>query len=214
MNYKAFLIEAGKRMLHSGLTVETWGNISVRDPETGYVYLTPSGMAYDYLTEDDIVVMDIDGNRIEGERVPTIEWAMHLGIMKNRPDVNAVVHTHPVYSQIFALLHEAIPPVIDEAAQALGDEVRVTEYALPGSKEMAENVISTLGDDGASCLIANHGAVCVGKDMDTAFKVCTILEMTSQIYYMARCIGTPKPISQSNIDYMKDFVKNRYGQVK
>lgn len=210
MNYKRFLIDACLRMLNSGLTVETWGNISVRDPETGYVYLTPSGMPYNTLVEDDIVVMDIDGNRIEGERKPTIEHAMHLGIMRNRPDVNAVVHTHPVYSQIFALLHEDIPPVIDEAAQVLG-EVRVTEYALPGSPEMAENAIKTLGND-AACLLANHGAVCVGKDMDKAFQVCTILEMTSQIYYMARCIGQPKPIDDDKVAYMKDFVANRYGQ--
>lgn len=212
MNYKAFLVESGKRMLHSGLTVETWGNISVRDPETGFIYLTPSGMPYDTLTEDDIVVMDIDGNRIEGERRPTIECAMHLGIMKNRPDVNAIIHTHPIYSQIFALLHENIPPVIDEAAQVLGEDVCVTEYAIPGSSEMAENVISTLGN-GAACLVANHGAVCVGKDMDTAFKVCTVLEMTSQIYYMARSIGTPKPIPQEKIDYMKNVTVKNYGQV-
>lgn len=211
MNYKRFLIDACLRMIGSGLTVETWGNISVRDPETGYVYLTPSGMPYNTIVEDDIVVMDIDGNRIEGERKPTIEHAMHLGIMRNRPDVNAVVHTHPVYSQVFALLHENIPPVIDEAAQILGDEVRVTEYALPGSPEMAENAIKTLGND-AACLLANHGAVAVGKDMDAAFRVCTILEMTSQIYYMARCIGEPKHIDADKVAFMKDFVANHYGQ--
>lgn len=211
MNYKRFLIDACLRMVKSGLTVETWGNISVRDPETGYVYLTPSGMPYDTIVEDDIVVMDVDGNRIEGERKPTIEHAMHLGIMKNRPDVNAVVHTHPVYSQVFALLHENIPPVIDEAAQILGGEVRVTEYALPGSPEMAANAIAAIGDD-AACLLANHGAVAVGKDMDAAFKVCTILEMTSQIYYMARCIGEPKHIDADKVAFMKDFVANHYGQ--
>lgn len=211
MNYKRFLIDACLRMVKSGLTVETWGNISVRDPETGYVYLTPSGMPYDTIVEDDIVVMDVDGNRIEGTRKPTIEHAMHLGIMRNRPDVNAVVHTHPVYSQVFALLHENIPPVIDEAAQILGDEVRVTEYALPGSPEMAANAIKALGND-AACLLANHGAVAVGKDMDAAFKVCTILEMTSQIYYMARCIGEPKHIDADKVAFMKDFVANHYGQ--
>ena len=211
MNYKRFLIDACLRMIGSGLTVETWGNISVRDPETGYVYLTPSGMPYDTIVEDDIVVMDLDGNRIEGERKPTIEHAMHLGIMRNRPDVNAVVHTHPVYSQVFALFHENIPPVIDEAAQILGDEVRVTEYALPGSPEMAENAIKALGND-AACLLANHGAVAVGKDMDAAFRVCTILEMTSQIYYMARCIGEPKHIDADKVAFMKDFVANHYGQ--
>ncbi|MGN1011556.1 MAG: class II aldolase/adducin family protein [Clostridia bacterium] len=211
MNYKRFLIDACLRMVKSGLTVETWGNISVRDPETGYVYLTPSGMPYDSIVEDDIVVMDVDGNRIEGERKPTIEYAMHLGIMKRRPDVNAVIHTHPVYSQVFALLHENIPPVIDEAAQILGGEVKVTEYALPGSPKMAENAIEAIGD-GASCLLANHGAVAVGKDMDAAFRVCTVLEMTSQIYYMARCIGNPKPIDDDKVAFMKDFVANHYGQ--
>ncbi len=211
MNYKRFLIDACLRMINSGLTVETWGNISVRDPETGYVYLTPSGMPYDTLVDDDIVVMDVDGNRIEGDRKPTIEYAMHLGIMKRRPDVNAVVHTHPVYSQVFALLHENIPPVIDEAAQILGGEVKVTEYALPGSPEMAANAIEAIGDE-ASCLLANHGAVAVGKDMDAAFRVCTVLEMTSQIYYMARCIGKPLPIDDDKVAYMKDFVANHYGQ--
>ena len=212
MNYKAFLIEAGKRMLHSGFTVGTWGNISVRDPETGYVYLTPSGMPYDTLTEDDIVVMDVDANRIEGERRPTIEYMMHLGIMKNRPDVNVVIHTHPIYSQIFALLHEEIPPVIDEAAQALGaNPIRITDYALPGSIEMANNVINTLGND-AAVLVGNHGAVSVGKDMETAFKVCTILEMSAQIYYMARSIGTPKPIPQDKVEYMVNVTVKEYGQ--
>ena len=76
---------------------------------------------------------------------------------------------------------------------------------------MAENAIKTLGND-AACLLANHGAVAVGKDMDAAFKVCTILEMTSQIYYMARCIGTPKPIDDDKVAFMKDFVANHYGQ--
>ena len=211
MNYKRFLIDACLRMVKSGLTVETWGNISVRDPETGYVYLTPSGMPYDSIVEDDIVVMDVDGNRIEGERKPTIEYAMHLGLMKNRPDINAVVHTHPVYSQVFALLHENIPPVIDEAAQILGGEVKVTDYALPGSPEMAANAIEAIGEE-ASCLLANHGAVAVGKDMDAAFRVCTVLEMTAHIYYMARCIGTPKPIDDDKVAFMKDFVANHYGQ--
>lgn len=212
MNCKALLIESGKEMLRSGLTVETWGNLSIRDPETGLVYLTPSGMPYDTLIEDDIVVMDIEGNIIEGKRRPTIEYAMHLGIMKNRPDVNAIIHTHPIYSQIFALLHEDIPPVIDEAAQVL-DTVRVTEYAVPGSKEMAENVIKALGN-GSACLVANHGAVGVGKDIQTVFKVCNVLEMTAQIYQMARCIGTPKPIPQDKIDYMQTVLTKTYGQTK
>lgn len=213
MNYKKHLMESGKRMLRSGLTVETWGNISVRDPETGLVYLTPSGMPYERITERDIVVMGPDGERMEGDRKPTIEYGMHLGIMGNRPEVNAVVHTHPVYSQVFALLHEEIPPVIDEAAQILGGAVKVAAYALPGTPELAKNVVSALGG-GAACLLANHGAVCVGRDMDAAFRVCTVLEMTAKIYYMARCIGRPAPISAALVASLKDFAENHYGQGK
>ena len=123
MNYKEHLIACGKRMLHSGLTVETWGNISVRDPESGLIFLSPSGMPYDSITGEDIVVMRPDGAIAEGFRKPTVEWAMHLGIMNARRDVNAIIHTHPIYSQVFAVLHEDIPPVIDEAAQAMGGDV-------------------------------------------------------------------------------------------
>ena len=199
MNYKEHLIACGKRMLHSGLTVETWGNISVRDPETGLIYLTPSGMPYDSITGEDIVVMRPDGTIAEGFRKPTVEWAMHLGIMNARMDVNAIIHTHPIYSQVFAVLHEDIPPVIDEAAQAMGGEVKTAEYALPGTKELAQNALAALGN---------------GKDANAAFKVCNVLEMTAHIYYMARSIGEPEPISREDLEYMRDFAANRYGQDK
>lgn len=214
MNYKAYLVESGKRMLHKGLTVETWGNISLRDPETGLIYLTPSAMPYDTLTEEDVVVMRPDGTVAEGHRKPTIEVGMHLGLLNARPDINAVIHTHPIYSQVFACLRQPIPPIIDEAAQALGGTVYPTEYALPGTEELARNVVKAIGPAGAACLIANHGAVCVGKTMDQAFKVCTVLEMTAQIYQMALAIGKPCVISDEQVAFMKDFVQNHYGQGK
>ena len=211
MDCKKLLIESGKRMLSAGLTVETWGNLSVRDPETGYIYMTPSGMPYDTITPSDIVVMDLDGNRIEGDRVPTFEWEMHLRIMRKRPDVFAIIHTHPIYSQIFGLLHEPIPPFIDEAAQTMNGTVETAEYAIPGTPELAENVVSALGDKKA-CLMANHGAVCVGKNMEEAFRVGKVLEMTAQIYYMARCIGEPKSIPDEKITAMLAHIAAHYGQ--
>lgn len=211
MDYKKFIVECGNRMLNSGLTVETWGNISVRDPETGLFYLTPSGMPYDIIEPEDIIVMDKNLNIVEGTRKPTIEFGLHIGIMNMRPDVNAVIHTHPVESQVFACLHRDIPPVIDEAAQLLGGTVKCAKYALPGSEELAHNVMEALGD-GAACLMANHGAVCVGADMDTAFRVCTVLEMTAEIYQKALAIGKPEPIDEDKVLFMKDFVANHYGQ--
>lgn len=213
MDYKKYLVDCGMRMLQSGLTVETWGNISVKDPETGLIYLTPSGMKYDIIKPDDIVVMDHELNIVEGERKPTIEYGMHIRIMNARPDVCAVIHTHPVDSQVFACLHKDIPPIIDEAAQLLSGTVKCAEYALPGTEELADNVIRALGD-GAACLMANHGAVCVGKDMDAAFRVCTVLEMTAKIYQKALTIGEPEAITDEKVSFMSDFVANHYGQGK
>lgn len=213
MNYKKLIVESGLRMLNSGYTVETWGNISFRDKQTNLVYLTPSGMDYTIVTQDDIVVCDLDGNVVEGKRKPTIETGLHLAIYKARPEVNAVVHTHPMYSMVFSCCGEDIPLVIDEAAQTLGGTVKTAQYALPGSPELAQNCVEALGQQSNACLLKSHGAVCVGEDMDSAFKVSKVLEVTAEIYQMIRAIGnTPYKISDENICAMQDFVKNVYGQ--
>lgn len=213
MNYKKLIVDRGLQMLNGGYTVETWGNISVRDPETNLVYLTPSGMDYTTIHEDDVVVMDLDGNRVEGHRKPTIETDLHLAIYKNRPEVNAVVHTHPIYSTVFSCCGEDIPMVIDEAAQVMGDVCRTAEYALPGSPELAVNCIAALGQKANSCLLKSHGAVCVGENMDAAFKVCKVLEVTAQIYQLIRAMGKDyEKISDENIAAMQYFAKNIYGQ--
>ena len=215
MNYKKLIVDSGKRMAGSGLTVETWGNISVRDPETGLVYLTPSAMLYDTIVEDDVVVCTLDGKIVEGTRKPTIETEMHLSVYRNRAEVNAVIHTHPLYSMVYAAQGKDIPLIIDEAAQIMGDVCRCAEYALPGSQELADNCVKALGEKANSCLIHSHVAVCVGENMEGAFKVAKVLEVTSQIYYMIEATGgKPVGISDENIAAMQDFVKNSYGQGK
>lgn len=215
MNYKKLLVESGKRMANSGLTVETWGNISYRDSETGLVYLTPSAMQYDAIVEDDIVVCKLDGTIVESIRKPTIETEMHLSVYRNREDVNAIVHTHPLYSMVYASQGKDIPLIIDEAAQILGDTCRCADYALPGSPQLAANCVDALGTKANACLIHSHGAVCVGGDMEGAFKTAKVLEVTAQIYYMIEATGgKPVGISDENIAIMQDFVKNSYGQGK
>ena len=99
MNFKKLIVESGKKMSGSGLTVETWGNISFRDKVTGLVYLTPSAMLYDTIVEDDVVVCTLDGTIVEGERKPTIETEMHLSVYRNREDVNAIIHILHVFFQ-------------------------------------------------------------------------------------------------------------------
>ena len=199
-------------MLHSDLTVETWGNISARDPQTNLVYLTPTAMRYDTICEDDIVVVKLDGTVLESRRKPSIEKDLHLCIYRARPDIHAVIHTHPIYSQVFAVLREDIPPVIDEAAQIMGGAVRCAAYAMPGSLDLAKNCVEAIGEKGRACLLANHGAVCVGADMDSAFKVSTVLEMTAHIYQLARAIGKPVVLGEDIVKLTHDFAYNQYGR--
>ncbi|NBI09798.1 class II aldolase/adducin family protein [Colidextribacter sp. OB.20] len=212
-NWKRKVIDAGIRMLSEGITIGTWGNVTVRDPETGYVYLSPSGMPYKTLVEDDIVVVRLDGSRVEGERKPTIETEMHLAIYRARPECNAVIHTHPVYSTAFSAMGEDIPLLLDEAAQVLGDTVRTTSYALPGSQELADECVKALGDKAMACLLRSHGAVCLGRDLEQAFGNSTVLEATAKVYSIIRSMGGQfDPISPENIVFMQNFVKNSYGQ--
>ena len=213
MNYKKLIVESGLKMLNSGYTIETWGNISCRDPKTNLVYLTPSGMDYTIITEDDIVVCDLDGKIVEGFRKPTIETELHLAVYKSRPEVMAIVHTHPLDSTVYSCAGEDIPLATDEAAQLLGAPVHTAVYGLPGSHELAENCVKALGQESQACLLKSHGAVCVGENMDAAFKVSKVLEVTAQILWMVRSMGKDfDPISEENIKAMQYFVKNVYGQ--
>jgi L-fuculose-phosphate aldolase len=209
--YKEKVIAAGIAMADKNLTVETWGNISVRDPEQDLLYITPSGMPYNTLEADDIVICSLDGTVIEGKRTPSVETGLHALIYQKRKDVHAILHTHPADSMVFAILHQDIPVVTDEIAQAVGGPVRCADYALPGSKELAENCVRALGSSQA-CLLANHGAVCVGRDMKECFKVAAVLETGAAAYYKALAIGKPVEITEENTAWMRDFAVNRYGK--
>lgn len=211
---KTLVKESGVRMLDSGLTVATWGNISCCDRETGLMYITPSGMNYHEIVEDDINVYDLEGNLVEGHRRPSIELDLHRGMFVARPEISACVHTHPIFSTVFSSVGEDIPINIhDEAAQALGDDVHCAEYALPGTKELAANAVKAIGKRSNACLLRSHGLVAIGADMDSAFKVTTVVEMVSEIEWRIRAMGmTYVPISDSNVAAMQEFVKTKYGQ--
>ncbi len=214
MDYREIIVTAGKKLIHEGFTIETWGNISVRD-EAGLVYITPSGMDYETCTVDDVVVMKPDKTVVSGARRPSIETDLHLAVYAARPEVSAIVHTHPLSSMVFACTGMSIPLLSDEASQALGDEVRTARYGLPGSLELARNCVEALGQKSNACLLQSHGAVCVGKDMPAAFTVAKVLEMTAELYYRICVMGKSYiPISEENIAAMQEFVAHSYGQPK
>lgn len=211
--YKQLVADAGKEMVQKKLTIETWGNISYCDREKQEVYITPSGIACDKLTADDVVALGMDGAVKRGHLKPSIESDLHVALYKNRPDISAVVHTHPIYSCVFASMGKTIPLFHDEAAQVLRDDVKTAPYALPGSQQLAVNCADTMGDIGSACLLQSHGAVCIGETMEHTFRVAAVLEMVSEIYIHILSIGGDYlPLSPQDIDHMRHFAANEYGQ--
>jgi L-fuculose-phosphate aldolase len=208
---KQLLVETGIKMLQEGLTVGTWGNISVRDPETGLIYISPSGMNYCEIQAADIVVLDSEINVVDGFRIPSVERGMHVTVYNARPDVNAVIHTHPLYSTVLGVNGMELPGISEDFVQIVGDKIICSEYALPGTMELAHNAVKGLGDYNA-VLLPNHGTLNVGPNMPMAMTICHVVEKTAHIYIMAKSIGTPNLISAEHIKIMQDFARNVYGQ--
>ena len=208
------VLEAAQRMAKKGLTVGSSGNVSLRTKESGgreLVAITPSGRYYDSMKADDIVIVDFKGQRVEGELAPSIETMLHIGIYKARKKVNAVIHTHPVFGSVIAVTGMEIPPILDDQVTQIGGEIKVAQYALSGSPEMVKNVIAALGPRNA-VLMANHGALSVGRNMREAFTICELLEKTARIYISALGIGKVNLLPADMAEVGKAFFTAIYGE--
>ena len=167
----------------------TSGNLSAYDPESGLVVITPSSIASETMTIADIVVIDLEGNVVEGTRKPSSEWRVHTAVYKHKPEYNAVVHTHAPYATSFAVTHERIPLVLVEMMLFLGGDVPVSDFALNGSDELGDAVVAALKNRFA-CLMANHGTVAIGKTLERAHISAVYTEDVAKIYSIARANGT------------------------
>lgn len=205
------VVEIGRKMIQYGLVAGTWGNISARAAHRDYIAITPSGMDYLNLAAQDIVVVDPEGNIMDGDRKPSSEIRLHLAIYRSRPDIMAVVHTHSVYASACAVAGKAIPPMVEDLVQIVGGGVEVAPYALPGTEEVAVNTLKSLGAKFA-VLLENHGAVGVGKSLQDAFTVCQLLEKSAQIYLLTQLIGGAKLLPERDVQMMHQFYKDQYGQ--
>ena len=165
------------------------GNISVMLREKNALVITPSGIPYSRMTQDNICVVAPDLTPVNGKQRPSMESGMHAGIYKHRPDVNAVVHSHQVFASIFALTGRPIPALFDEVALEIGPEVEIVPYAVSGSTELVKNVVSRLGNGGFCYILRNHGALSLGVDLEAAMRNAELLEKVAQVYYYALCTG-------------------------
>jgi L-fuculose-phosphate aldolase len=192
---KMEIVEAGKRMLHKGLVIGASGNISIRISGEDKIVITPSQIKYDKIGVNDIVVVDFKKNVLEGDRSPSVETGMHIGVYETRPDVGAIVHTHSVYASAIASLGKTIPPFLDDIVLMLGGEIEVAEYGIPGSKELAENAVRALGKKNA-VLLANHGSLSCGKNLEGAFVNAELVERVAKIFILSSLLGKPKNLPQ------------------
>ena len=187
------------------------GNISARVPGADIAAITPSGRSYLSLNLNDICVIDFDQNFIEGSLSPSIEAGMHIGVYQNRPDVNAVIHTHQPSASVLAIINKPIPALFDEITVEIGHEVAIVPYAFSGSSKLVDNVIGKLGNACHCYLIQNHGALSLGADMQRAMKNSELLENVAQIFYHALATGEEiQTLLPAAIDYFADIRKLRF----
>jgi len=173
------LAEYGRKLVESGLVQGTWGNISVR-LDDNYMITTPSGLDYERLDAADMVKVNIQSLAYEGDIKPTSEKELHAEIYKARADVGAVIHTHSKYSCVFAAANKDMP-VLPEYSNVFGETVKLSEYALSGTKTLAKNAVSALGNN-FGVILANHGMAACGKDIEEAFKNCVMIEDNGKRY--------------------------------
>jgi len=205
------IVDYGKRMYKEGLVSGTGGNISVRIPGENAFLISPSGMPYEQITIDDIVMLDMDGKQIAGKRRPSIEKNMHRMILVMRPEFNAVIHTHSIYATAYASLRKSLPVFLDAMSCVFGGPVKCAEYARIGSVELAENVEKAMRRTNVAFL-ANHGCIGAGKSLQQAYANVELLELCCRIYLAACSAGTPVQISEEDIRLTRAEFTSNYGQ--
>jgi len=209
---KEMVCNSGKRLLQQGLVSGTWGNVSCRINED-YMAITPSGREYEQMTPDDIVVVNLHDKSYEGDIKPSSEKSLHVEIYNTRKNICAVIHTHSPSASTVAAARREVPPILDDMAQIIGPSIRVADYALPSTKKIVKCTIRALAGRNAA-LLANHGAVCIGRDMAEAFVACEILEKSCRAFIESEFLGGPVPINGIEARIMHEYYLRKYSKQK
>ncbi|WP_371825072.1 L-fuculose-phosphate aldolase [Dolosigranulum savutiense] len=205
------LIAYGKKLVETNLTKGTGGNLSIFDREAGHMAITPSGIDFFEIQPEDIVIMTLDGDIVEGERTPSSEWVMHKIFYENREDIDAMIHAHTMYATVMATLRWDLPPSHYMVAVA-GKNVRVADYATYGTPELAENAYEAMKDRRA-VLLANHGIIAGAQDLLNAFNIVEEVEYCSEVHIKAKSVGEPVILDDAEMTHMLERFET-YGQRK
>jgi L-ribulose-5-phosphate 4-epimerase len=197
----------------NGLVAWTSGNVSARVPGADLVVIKPSGIGYDDLTPESMVVCDLDGNTVSDGYTPSSDTATHAYIYRHMPEVGGVVHTHSTYATAWAALGEPIPCVITAMADEFGGEIPAGPFALIGSDEIGRGVVATLsGHRSPAVLMRSHGVFTIGPTVRDAVKAAIMCEDVARTVHTARLLGTPEALPQDQVDALYKRYKEQYGQ--
>ena len=208
---KEELVELHLELPKNNLAVWTGGNISGRDPDSGLVVIKPSGIRYEELRPEHMVVMDLEGRIIEGDLKPSSDTTSHLYIYEHRADVGGVVHTHSVYATAFAAVNKPIPVVLTAIADEFGGPIPCGGFALIGDEAIGKVVIESIGKSPA-VLLKNHGVFTIGKNAKSALKAAVMTEDNAKTVWLAMQIGTPDEIPQEDVEKLHHRYTHVYGQ--
>ncbi|MFK7982703.1 MAG: L-fuculose-phosphate aldolase [Saprospiraceae bacterium] len=207
---RKLIVEYGKKLLDSGLTKGTGGNISICNKDKGLMAMSPSGMNYYEIKPKDIVVMDLTGKVVDGRRKPSVEHSMHRIFYTDRQDINAVVHTHSVACSTMAALHWELPASNYLVAFSGDTKVPCTPYETFATKELAKAALKTMGK-GYACFLGNHGFLAASSNVEMAFTIAEEIEHCAEIYLRAKSVGKPKIIPDEKMMELFEMFK-AYGQ--
>jgi L-ribulose-5-phosphate 4-epimerase len=200
-------------LVRYGLVAWTSGNVSGRVPGEKLFVIKPSGISYDDLTADSIVVCDLDGNLVEGDLSPSSDTAAHAYVYRARPDVGGVVHTHSTYASAWAARNEPIPCVLTAMADEFGGDIPVGPFALIGDDSIGQGIVETLAESRSpAVLMRNHGVFTIGKDARAAVKAAVMCEDVARTVHIAKTGGPLAPIDPAHIDSLYHRYQTVYGQ--
>ncbi len=205
---KKEVLDAAKNAFESKMFTGTSGNLSVCIRELDIVAITPTSVRYETMTVEDVVVIDLDGNVMEGRHGPSSEHRLHCMLYKAKPEISAVIHTHSPYATAFSVLGQEIPPILVEMVLFLGGAIPCARIAMQGTDEVGQTAVDAMGS-GSCCLMANHGVVTVGKDIKEAYVRAEYVEEGAQICTIARQNGEVKPVPMDMQIKLIERLKNK-----
>ncbi len=210
---RATVCRLHEELRRGGLVVWTADNISARVPDQPLMVIKPSGVSYDDLTPESMVVCDLDGTTVEGDLLPSSDTAAHAYVYRHRPDVGGVVHTHSPYATAWAARGEEIPCVLTAMGDEFGGPIPVGPFARIGGDDIGRAIVATLEHSRSpAVLLRNHGVFTIGATAKAAVKAAVMCEDAARTVHLARTLGEVQPIAQEDVDALYDRYQNVYGQ--